>query len=717
MGKSCNSSFIKHRFLLLFITGILVIFTLLAFMGRFNVESEFNKRMNILGQGKLPTKDVLKGTVEEGAPGLPLGGESSKEYFKIFLQTLVMPLLLFVPGILILSLLSGGKLPNWSSLLILGVSALLSLYLLAILALISTSFLPVVIARCISIILLLVLSFFSLPSMKELFKRTFAKNRRLKWFVFVVVIAIYFVFTFMLVFTPYPSLIYGGLGDTAAHCRVAANVAFGGGMMEDYYIGDYATGGKYAYVSTMSSLVVLATAFCYLIFGLNIYSLYVLQICTGLFAVAVLSYLVGSNVRSGKTYPYWIAFLILGFILHPSFDRQIGLGTVALPFSLAATILVALVIKKLPDQKLRIACMVIAGVSLVVLRPEGVIFLGSLLIVFLIRYLIFYGGFSFLKIAWRASLLFLLGAVVIIFTPSYFNVAPKIIENSSLAYIKYFPRQKSFNLLYRPPYEINRHLCRNLLSGKPFITLTNNNLGQEVLSHPVIFLKFWWEKAQPLLQELASNLFLTDKWWILFLFVASLLAAFSREQLPIVITCYLFILLLPLANVVAKERHYYVVMAIISALALRQFVSFSKIWQPIFRYRMIFVVPFVIGMILLGKSGAVKVYHLRRHWRNHTYEEPLAYLSRVIRQGETIASSVPQLITCMTGNNSLGGTWLTENLKTVVSNFHPDYILIDDGREGPPNYSLFISYLKHIRGYSIVQHNPEKHYLILKKNK
>jgi hypothetical protein len=111
----------------------------------------------------------------------------------------------------------------------------------------------------------------------------------------------------------------------------------------------------------------------------------------------------------------------------------------------------------------------------------------------------------------------------------------------------------------------------------------------------------------------------------------------------------------------------------------------------------------------------LRLINIRLATENHSYVAILRDIQTLTPPHALIASSYPQLITCVTGRPSVGTTWLTETMDVIIEKYAPEFVLIDNAREGSENYTLLTRKTRlTIAGYVPMVHNIRQHYVLFR---
>lgn len=520
--------------------------------------------------------------------------------------------------------------------------------------------------------------------------------------------------------SPYPSHFSMKLGDPPVYFRAAENLVSGKGWEPDYLVADY-PGGKLGYVESHPVPVLITTIF-FQVFGNNWDSLYVYNALCG----AVLLWLLVAvaqgtqwQLRGGGD-PLFLALLV---VLLPAHFIMFGLGVISAPGALAFLTAVTFVVLADISPGWR-AFGVVASLGLMVgVRPEAAL-LAALLAVVLGLWLLF----AHLLTTWRARILGGLACLGLLAAawwsvPWVMERRPTVWQSLGVFYLRYDLPSGRFVPLYEPWWELNRRMCRVILNGEdPIERLGNPAAGVALRAHPVAFLRFLAGQLSVLAWHLVDGITLASYRAPRFAGVMSLcvlaglvlLASMNRRGAPFAVAVLAFLLVLPAVNMAAHVRHVMTASPALLALALRSAWRGWGHWVRRAAASRVFVAIWAVAALGLAGYNGWRMVLTRTHWTNCTYVPILRDLERLAGPDDVIASSYPQLITCMTGRRSVGGTWVVENLDAIIRRFRPALILVDNARDGCRNYDELAEAGGRIPGYAMLVHNRQHQYAIFR---
>ncbi len=538
-------------------------------------------------------------------------------------------------------------------------------------------------------------------------------------FALIIVIVIGWLLTMPL--SPYPSQSWLQLGDPPNYYHVAANLVAGKGWQPNYFIGDYLNGAL-SYVAAQPILV-LVTTFFFQIFGVNGYSLYVYDALAGGILIYMLAAFVcwrpSDEAISGKR----IFFSTFGFACLPSFFILLGLGVVTAPGALAFATFTVIWIARGAPRGLRYLISVAAAVFLLWVRPEA-----ALLAILLIVGCGVLNGFATARRSRAAQVICLLGfliALVLFWAnlPIIMDAVPASLQSLGIFFMRFDPGSEQFVQMYVPYWELNRKLSQVNLGTVSFDAIKNSAIGLELYAHPAAFLGFLivelGNTATVLVPALSfpEDYALSPLLALAILGALAALASMDAAHRLIVAVLVAFLLCLPLLNFGAGIRHYLMISPVLVALALRSVV---QNWRrrvqysatPVRRPTIWIAAGLMCLIVALDFSRLVAI---RLAAENQSYAPILRDIQLITPPNALIASSYPQLITCVTGRPSVGTTWLAEDVELVVKKYAPEFILVDNARDGPANYTLLTK--KNgltISGYVPVIHNETQQYILFR---
>ena len=525
--------------------------------------------------------------------------------------------------------------------------------------------------------------------------------------------AAYLVWIILIPLSPYPSQITIGYGDSPAYCRTASNLAYGNGLVEDYFIGDY-LGGKYNYLTSMGALPVLVTGYLYMVFGINGFSFPVSQIWYGIIVIILLADLIGRDAFSHRQGWLWGAGLF--FLIWPFSSFHIGMGSSVTMLALGSVFLIYCFLRDDLPRILKVCGMILASSTMFISRPEGFV-LGSLLL-----------GLMSIAFFWKRKIPYIHFITLILVLGIIFGVTnvldnlPLKFKNGSLFTLKFNPISDVFRHSSSDWSVFNHSLCRYYLAGGSFASSVNQHMGQLISIYPLQFAQFVFQNTQSYFNDISRFIASSARNTSAFVFwLVIFLGILGRRHLIVILGGVLFVVLLPLLNVGSTDRHFFAMLILLIALAWRSIAI--KVRLPEIQVRR------SIGFMAVGVSifcfvfNVCAVAFVRIDPKNTGYRDPLADINKYSSAETVIATSYPQLLACMTGKYAFGGTWLAEYLKATITRYQPDYILLDNLRDGPDNYGYFmkrykaLSYGNELSKYDIIQTLSKSRYTILSRKR
>jgi hypothetical protein len=186
-----------------------------------------------------------------------------------------------------------------------------------------------------------------------------------------------------------------------------------------------------------------------------------------------------------------------------------------------------------------------------------------------------------------------------------------------------------------------------------------------------------------------------------------------------------FLFALPLLNAYIGVRHVVMVTPFVLALSVqggRGLLERHKLAEkaPAFfkREGRRLKQALAVAVVALAAYDVYWLVWIKVFPMNTSYVSIERALKQVVKPGDLIATSYPQLISLLTGERALGTTFLYDDHEELIKAHHPSLILFDDARDGPLNYFLFLKN-KHLKldGYSVVAHDPREHFVLLRATK
>lgn len=522
--------------------------------------------------------------------------------------------------------------------------------------------------------------------------------------------------------SPYPSHIAMHLGDPPAYCHAAANLVSGRGWQPDYVVADY-VGGGLGYLQS-HPIPVLATSFFFQVFGVNWHSLYVYGALAGALSVCLLAWMIravpGEHGGDGSH----VLAITLAVAVVPAQFVLFGLGVVTAPGVLALLTLAALSVAVPGGGRARGVLMWACVLMMLGVRPEAAL-AGALVAVAMAV------GYGFRRLARTrtrrvagAALCGLAAVGLWLAGPAIAKHLPAHWRNLSVFYLRYDAAGAQFVSVHEPPWMLNKRFAEAFLSGEdPHAALANPAIASLVARHPVAFAR---HLAVPLPQFAAfvvEGLTLPGDLWPIVPRLPSLVvlgillvgAGLNRGAGAVVGALAVYVFILPAFNAAAHLRHLLMVSCVLMGLAGRAaWLRWGGACRRLFGARRWAPALATVALVALATFDLWCLVFVRTCAAHQSYVGILRDIERVVPPGSSIATSYPQLITCVTGRPSVGSTWLTEHIGPIVKRFRPDFVLVDNARDGPPNYSLWVGSGLKLSGYEVVAWNPNQQYAILR---
>jgi hypothetical protein len=629
------------------------------------------------------------------------------EFVLVFAQAAAAGLCFLMPGLAALRRLTRGTCAGWPAAYALAAAFLISSVLVAGLTAAATALLPPSLAAIVSLAVAGGSMAFAATEGRRMFRAmagaASAWETRMWWLLLAALAA----WLALMPLSPYPSLLTVVLGDTPGYYRVAANLAAGRGWLADFFIGDY-VGGRPPYL-TDHPLPVLVITFLFHLAGPNGRSLEVYSALAGALHVALFSTFV-CRASDGGMRGRLLPALAMAAMAVPAYFHLLGLGVFTVPGALAFLAVVALLVDPPETGPRRLAAPAAGVMFLLLARPESALLGALLLAVWPLEALLMSGRFrAVTRLAVAAALA---AAVVAAWAnlPALVGALPPALKNLSVFYLRYDEAGRQFVWMHSPWWEINRMLCAaNFAPGAHPLPECNAAIGEQIRAHPAAFLGFagreGWGMITRLTAAFSIHTYLRPspaiRALVVFMLVFTCLG--RRNWKPMAVTLA-FYAAMPLVNAGSGGRHLLPAVSATYALFGRAVMA-----RPGWALRRLAAVGGLV--VLLG--NALDVAAIRADPFNRSYVELLGDLRRVMRPGDLVASSYPQLISSETGHPAVGCTWLADNIGAVVARCAPDIVVIDDARDGPENYTLMrrrggLA----IPGYRLARDNPPERYAI-----
>ena len=523
--------------------------------------------------------------------------------------------------------------------------------------------------------------------------------------------------------SPYPSQATMGLGDPPTYYHAAAMLAAGRGWAPAYFAAGY-PGGLVSYVQT-HPVPPLVTAFFFHVFGTNWHSLFVFDAIAALLLVHLAAAVVrGEGERREGDGPH-VLLLAAALLLVPGHFVLFGLGVVTVPGALCVLTLAALGANGKVEPRAR-RLVVGATVALMLLvRPEAALLAVLLGVAFGVRWLLVGGRLR----RWaRGAALGACAAAAAgawLGLPALAGRLPRGWESLSVFFLRYDPAGGRFVETVNPWWEYNRRMCRANFTGEDLFAsgVANRAAPAEVRDHPVGFIRYAlggfphyarffvraFTVAQFELRWLAG--------WPSAAVVLVLLALATRNRGggAVAAAVLAWLLVLPVLNRGVSVRHMLVVSPTVLALALRPiWARWHGLLERLAARRECFVAAGAVLLVLALLDGR-SIIRIRTYAPNTAWVPILRDIERIAGPDDLVATSYPQLVTCVTGRPSVGGTWLTENLDLIVKTRRPEVIVVDDTNDVARNYQALEKLGLRVPGYEAVAHDEARRYIVFRR--
>jgi hypothetical protein len=556
----------------------------------------------------------------------------------------------------------------------------------------------------------------------EVVSGIFSETHLWECFSILFLLAVYWFWLLAMPLSPYPSHLSVGLGDPPGYYRAAANLVAGRGWSPDYFIGDY-LGGYLTYIKSQP-LLVLITTFFFQIFDVNWFSLYVYDAMTGVFLLYLLSSLICLSAVGMLKDRKRILLVTMLVSLIPAHFMMLGLGAVTVPASLAFLMITALAttnIRPFASKKLVIGA---SATFLILVRPEAL----ALALITGAVYLLYASAKAY-RLQRPAGIAFLTGLLLFaflvwIFLPEIIFHAPSAWKGVALSYLQFKPDTGRFVPMFSPWWELNHALSRaNFLDEAAPFSLANPDIGIQLRNHPLAFLIYLVSQLPASAMALSQTIgFPPGSAVIALLLLAALviIMLFNAPHRPVVAIIIVFLLFGSVLNPYLTPRHLLTVSPVVIGLSVRTIIGKSRrgldadfVGGPLWRWR--FAAALVVVALLVTVWNCGRIVNVRTAAANNTYRGILEDLERLTSPYDVVASSYPQLVTCVTGRRAVGATWLVENISQIVKGYSPDFIVVDNARGDLPNYTILLhDHAGKIRGYEPLMHNPAGKYIIFR---
>ncbi len=619
-------------------------------------------------------------------------------------QAVVIAFLLTVPGLILLRRLNAGHLPRWSIALVAGVACLLSAVLVSATSLALVWAVGSAWARYSFVAIAVITMVLGRRAIAEFVTRLFASRSRFEIAAFVGISTMYLFLVAIMAATPYPMAYQAGLFDVPIFCRPAANFAEAGSLAEDHFI-ICLVNGTIDYPATMAIVPVTVTAACYWLFGLNAHSFFVIHLFAGVLMLAIATAVATRGSRAGGI-PGIAVFALLAAV--PVVYLHIVMGSIGTLMGLGAIVLIGLCQERQDSSSPRTICLFLVGVALPVMRPEGLLLVVSALVLGLVITIA-----RMRHVLARVALGAAVGFAAFVGSCKALNHFPMAGRHSSLLTLHYDPVLGQFRST-TDPTDRYRNRVDALLSDTSPEVFENAALGSEIRAHPIAYAVYAVDRLRKNLFLIGQDLWRWDMGGTVLLIALFAIAASRREQWGYLAAIVVYLTLLGLVNDLASSRHRLCAVVVLAMMAVRTVVLWARsirISTPRVRVALAMACIIIAPLFLYR---ARQTYWTRLGPENQVYKLLVSDFLRLAGHPRSVASNYPQLHSCLTGAFSVGGQWLVENLDNIVNKFHPEWVLINNGR--PENsYDLYRARTHAPPGYRVVLDNKTRKYLILQK--
>jgi hypothetical protein len=673
-----------HRIFRALAAVILLFFPVILFFGFFSTHSFFNEQMNRFLSHPAASRAAEISSffryTDSGTVGMELVSFTANHVLFSLLQGLVIPVFLLITGFVLLKYILANEIYNLPFSLVIGFSVLMGSVSVSVVSLLFQGFAFRGLLSLVFTGSLLILAANEFACLSTLFRNAYSAHLKpMQSFLFAALL-VYFVWLITVPLSPYPSLLSVGLGDMPAYCTAAINMLGGKGLTEDYFIADLFR-GTYGYLTTSSSLPVLCLSFFYRIFGSNVMTGFILFAFMG----AVAAYVLADFVRRHSSNLLWAVMVGMLLLLRPLFFQCMGLGVVSNMAALSFALAIAVYDAGFKNGRANSFLLLMPLACALAIRPESAFFSALIMGTEAVRGYYHFRLAPVLKWAIPFSFLFVIGSAARV-VPA---LIPSCLSSLSILQVQFASDRNEFAYPFRPWCEYNHMLCRRYLNGRPLESTGSPVIIEDAVRHPIEFGGYLIRQIQKANTKAGSLFFGIGSQVGTFVLLSVLI--FLPDRLRwFAAAGVAYIVLLPCLNIAASDRHYFPVIMVLETLffyGLTRIKWMSRVF-PMLKSSWI-CVPFLLVSAEYFVFGTKSIVEVRRD--NTSYVDALKDMQTVMDPNLLVVSSYPQLITCMTGARKvMGGTFLTENLTGLVKTFRPDYVLLDNLRDGPRNPSYFI---------------------------
>jgi len=500
----------------------------------------------------------------------------------------------------------------------------------------------------------------------------------------------------------YPGNITHHMGDLPEYYVLAENIYSGNGFVTDYFIGDFWQGLRLSLGDVIDSppiaarrpLVPFVTSFFYYVTGvsykvINIMAAFLAALLPFAFYDFFRRFALKKGLSLTEKKKRDFQLLALAVCLIPSHFIYFSLGTITVFEMITFFILMTPLIFKSFESFLQAAVMALSGGIVLFSRPEGIILIMLVSVLFLLP--------NSLMVFLRERNLMGLQTVMVFFVGiGLMSIPALFIEYGAGSYsrniwyktLRYIPETGNFKSIYPEWGEFNTAIIRENYSEQPNIqNILNDKIHSEIVSRPMAFVKWIiyqsWKKLCAF-----SSLYLGKSFWLTTFLV---LLIFVGPEWRFTVFLILFTIGFSLLSPVLYARQAIVFSPLILMVV---YSSFLRLYRWIFPQKLgllskkkpVVSTRVIYGMVMLGivclvVLNTILVTDINRNPRNHEYSASLKFVREYTRPEDIIVSDYPQLINLMTGRTSLGASDLLQILNPRLERYQPDYVLLTDSRK------------------------------------
>lgn len=499
----------------------------------------------------------------------------------------------------------------------------------------------------------------------------------------------------------YPGNLTHHMGDIPEYYVLAENIYSGNGFVTDYFIGDFWQGERLSLgdfidsppIAARRPLVPFVTSFFYYVTGvssqvINILAAFLAALLPFAFYDFFRRFALRKDVPLTEKKKRDFQILALAMCLIPSHFIYFSLGTITVFEMIAFFILMTPLFFKSFESPLQAAVMALSGGIVLVSRPEGIILIMLVALLFLLpnSWMVFLHERN--RMGLKTVVVFFVG-IGLMSIPSLFIKygTGSYSRNTWYKTLRYIPETGNFKSIYPEWGEFNSAIIRENFSDQPNIqSILNDKIHSEIVAHPTAFVKWMiyqsWQKLSAF-----SNLYLGNNFWLTTLLV---LLIFVGPEWRFTVFLILFTIGFSLLSPILYARQAIVFSPLILMVVYSSFQRLSGLIFPqklrlLSRKKPFVSTPLIYGIVMLGMVSLVVlntilVTDINQNPKNHAYSASLEFVRKYTKPEDIIVSDYPQLIHLMTGRTSLGASDLLQILNPSLERFQPDYVLLTDSR-------------------------------------